>query len=266
MPCRSSATVRRSVIRAFKGPHDTHAAGADLSGPISKALDLILSTCDTTFDPRSLVRTVRIGLVNFGPVLFLPALVGRLCAEAPNIRILVEQLDSSAALKRLESSELDFGIGAIFENSAEMRRTNLFRDEFVLIARKDHPLAAKRLSRKQFLSARHVRIPIYDNLDAALTANELARTYAWTCDNALSVPFAVAQSDLLAIVPRSMALIFQEFCQIRSMRPPIELPPHVVDLVYRSSREGDPAHYWLANVILSVSVDVRVRPASRRRV
>jgi DNA-binding transcriptional LysR family regulator len=229
----------------------------ELSSPIYKALDLISSTCDTAFHPLSLVRTVRIGVVNFAPVLFLSALVARLHAEAPNVRILFEHVNSDAALKRLESAELDFGIGA-FENFADMRRINLFRDSFMLITRKGHPLAAKRISRKQFSSARHIRIPVFDNVDAILSLNKLTRTHALTCDDVLSVPFIVAQSDLVALVPRSMALIFQEYCHIIGILPPVELPPHVVDLVYRPDIDGDPGHHWLANVVKSVSADIRL--------
>jgi DNA-binding transcriptional LysR family regulator len=119
---------------------------------------------------------------------------------AADRRILFERVNSSTALKRLESAELDFGIGA-FENSADMRRINLFRDSFVLIARKEHPLAAQRISRKRFSSARHIRIPVFDNVDAILSLNKLTKTHALTCDDVLSVPFIVAQSDLVAVVP-----------------------------------------------------------------
>ena len=186
----------------------------ELAGPISQALDLISSTRQRKFEPQELSRTFRIGLVDYGGIFLVPALVKRLGAEAPDVRLVCEHMDEDTAHKLLQRAELDAAIGMILEERPTWRRTNLFRDRFSVIARKGHPTVRGAPSTDLLNAQRQIRIPVLDKIEKMSGGNEWTRAYSMVSQNILQVPFIVEQSDLVAILPRSFALLFHKHCRI----------------------------------------------------
>ena len=102
-----------------------------------------------------------------------------------------------------------------------------------------------------------MRIPLLDKIESLAPAHDWTRNDAIVSQNILHVPFIVEQSDLIAILPRSFAMLFNKHCRISVFRPPQQLPPYTIDLVYPEFNEVDPAHAWFVKTILAAATDVR---------
>lgn len=228
----------------------------EIAKPVCEALDGIASTFKQHFDPRTIAQTFRIAFVDYGGIFFLPALMSKIGAEAPNVKILSEYLDNATGCARLDDPGVDLGIGMIRGNSETWRRSHLFDEPFVLIMRKGHPLRGSTLSLTDLAKADYVRIPLFDCFEPLLQRRGLRRNFAVTEQNFLPVPFMVARSNLLALVPRSVYLVFKDFCHLRSAAYPIDLPPYTIELVFDQRKEIDPTHRWLVSCITSTATDV----------
>jgi DNA-binding transcriptional LysR family regulator len=112
----------------------------ELAPLICESLERIESTLEERFDPKRLTQTFRIAFIDFGGIFFLPSLMSRLSLQAPAVKILPEYMNNAAGTRRLQDSDIDFGIGLIRKDSATWRRIRLLDDPFVVAMRKGHPI------------------------------------------------------------------------------------------------------------------------------
>ena len=91
-------------------------------------------------------------------VLFLPELLRRLQERAPNISLTVQHLAPSETIRALEASAVDFAVSALIKHSKSVHSLELAKDRMVCVMRKDHPAATGRLTARDFLALRHLRI------------------------------------------------------------------------------------------------------------
>lgn len=240
-----------------KGLMQPSARALEIIEPISKALEQIAGTFQSTFNPASLHRTFRIGLVDYPAAFLLPALMLRLRQDAPSAQLNVEHMNCESAERLLSTLELDFAIGVMpITDSSYVRETNTI-DRFVVIARQQHPDISKRLTLAKYAKLGHIRIPLYGAIDAALSKRGVSRNFSVAAENVWNVPFLVARSNLLATIPEVFASIFGRVCQLRIFRPPFEISPYKIDLVWHERAQGDQAHAWLRQTIQTTAKDIR---------
>lgn len=240
-----------------KGMMQPSARALEIIEPISKAIEQIAGTFHSTFNPALLHRTFRIGLVDYPAAFLLPALMLRLRQEAPSAQLIAEHMSQESAERMLSALELDFAIGVMpTANSAYLRETNTI-DHFVVIARQQHPDIRKRLTLAKYAKLGHIRIPLYAAIDAALRKCGVSRSFSVEAENVWNVPFLVARSDFLATIPEVFASLFGQVCRLRIFRPPFEISPYKIDLVWHERAQGDQALAWLRNTIQTTAKDIR---------
>ena len=86
-------------------------------------------------------RRVSVAALPSMAALVLPQAVARLIAQAPQTRVHVRDLNSSAVQRRVRAGEVDFGIGSIWEAEPDLAFEPLLADAFGVVCRSDHPLA-----------------------------------------------------------------------------------------------------------------------------
>lgn len=107
-------------------------------------------------DPETLVRAFTLRTADGFVENFGPALIARVGAEAPGVRLnFLQKPDKGSAPLRegrvdLETAVVDQATGP------ELRVQALFRDRLVGVVRPDHPLAAREVGLQDYLGARHV--------------------------------------------------------------------------------------------------------------
>jgi DNA-binding transcriptional LysR family regulator len=120
---------------------------------VSTALDALrsLSTSEPAFDPKTTVRRFRICMTDASHVTLLPQLLTYLRSHAPRVTLQAAQIDDTIS-RQLQSGEADLALGFIPGLEAGFYQRTLYPQDWVCLARRDHPRIGERLSLKQFKS------------------------------------------------------------------------------------------------------------------
>ncbi len=117
---------------------------------------------------------------DIGEIVYLPRLIQKLQREAPGVRLSVRRLSRPRVQEDLASGAVDLALGWL-ERTGDLRRDDLFREDFVCIVRPDHPRIRRRLTLKQFTSEWHLAVGRQD-----LGADAAAKAYDGTPDAGLA--------------------------------------------------------------------------------
>jgi len=210
-------------------------------------------------DPAQLVRTFTLrtsdGFVeNFGP-----ALVARIEAEAPGVRLFLMQ-KSDKDSRPLRDGAVDLETGVVDSTTApELRVQALIRDRFVGVVRLGHPLSQAAISPASYAAGRHIHVSRQGldrgPIDEALKLLGLERkvvTIVGGFSNALALARA---SDLIASVPERHTGNLR--AGMHSFPLPVATPEITVSLLWHPRLDADPAHRWLRGHVKAVCASLR---------
>jgi DNA-binding transcriptional LysR family regulator len=164
----------------------------------------------------------------------------------------------------LRDGSADLEIGVLGAMGPEVRVQALFRDRFVGAVRKGHPLAMKRkVTAERYIEFGHVVASKHGRtngpVDEALAALGLERTIAAVVPN-FPAALAVAQdSDLIALVPASLANGQRASANIHAFELPVKTEPITVSQMWHPRLEVEPVHRWLRQLVLSVCREAAAR-------
>lgn len=191
---------------------------------------------------------------NFGP-----RLIARAGAEAPGVRLwFLAKPDKDSTPLRDGTVDLETGVTGE-SMGPEIRTLGLFRDRFVGVVRKSHPLLKRKISAQQYASGAHVLIVRQglqmSPIDAALARLGLTRNVAVTVSG-FSPAIALARaSDLVATVPeRHTAALCRG---MHRFALPMPVAGFTISLFWHPRLDADPAHRWMRLLIQSVCSSVR---------
>src|SRR5260370_42426635 len=95
-----------------------------------------------------------------------------------------------------------------------------------------------------YLSAKHVVIAqkgrIQDVVEVGLAAKGLHRRTGLQIPHFVSIPFIVAGSDLVATIPRPLAIQFAGMCDLRVLDPPFPIPTIEIKQLWHRTFDGHP--------------------------
>ena len=188
---------------------------------------------------------------------FGPPLIAEVTAIAPLVRLhFSSRWERNAEYLRNGSADLE--IGVLEEAGPEIRVQALFRDRYLGVVRKGHPLEAKRhVTPRQYAAFGHVVAPhgrqVIDSLDAAIARLGLERT---TVAIVPSFPAALAvarASDLVALLPASfMNRQHAASVDAYSFELPVATDGFTIYQMWHPRLENDPVHRWLRQLVLGV--------------
>jgi DNA-binding transcriptional LysR family regulator len=199
-------------------------------------------------DLRQLVRTFTLrtseGFVeNFGP-----ALIARIGAEAPGVRLrFVQKPNKDSTPLRDGTVDLETGVVET-TTSPEVRTQALFRDRYVGVVRKGHPLGKGKITPARYATGRHISVSRRgldnDPIDAALMSHGVERKIAVAIVGGFATALALARaSDLIASVPEFHTGNLR--AGMHSFPLPVSLPEFTVSMLWHPRQDADPAHRWL---------------------
>lgn len=208
---------------------------------------------------KRLVRTFSLrtseGFVeNFGP-----GLIARVGEEAPGVRLrFVQKPDKDSA--PLRDGTVDLETGVVGETtSPEVRVQALFRDRFIGVVRKGHPLSQGEITLARYANGRHICISRrgsgQEPIDEALKPYGLVRDIV-TIVGGFSTALALARaSDLIATVPERHTGNLR--AGMHSFPLPVPTPEVTVSLLWHPRMDADPAHRWLRGCVRDVCAGQR---------
>ena len=209
-----------------------------------------------SFDPATSTRRFGIMMHDHMAHLVVPALVKRVHCEAPAVRLdfLPWQNPSTLKIERLRS--IDLLISCSRSEIGGFERERLFAETEVTVARRGHPNALCLKNLNTFLTSGHVAVVgrglTEDPVDSWLHQKGWARRVVLRVPSYLQALQTVAQSDLIAFVPKRLAESMARPLSLAVLAPPID-PGEYEEYLFHSLRSAqDPAFNWLRKLVLAI--------------
>ncbi len=243
------------------------ARATELAGPISDVLARmrnVLSTAEP-FDAATSTRRFTIGAPDGVSVVLLQPLLAELRRSAPGIDIGIRQLlpaqgETSperawrSAFAELESRDLDVAIVPTDSIPPRFHRQTLYEEDFVVAMRAGHPFAAKPTLDKycamQHLVVSHTGDP-RGFVDAALAERGLSRRIALTVPNFMFALVVLAETDLIAALPRRFAAMHAARFGVVFLDAPLPLGRFRLNAAAPQSAMMDRGLEWLFGALAS---------------
>ncbi len=175
-------------------------------------------------------------------------LVARLRRSAPRMKLGIRHLEVAGLVPMLAQGHIDIAI-TIPEFTDPLLRTQfLYREEYVAVVRKDHPIGARRVSLKRFLAYDHVLVSPSDGsfkgpTDSVLEELGTSRRVALSVPSFLVLTEVIQTDDLIALMPRR--LFESRSANLRRINAPIDVPGFDVIAAWHTRTHHEPAHIWL---------------------
>ncbi|WP_374349945.1 LysR family transcriptional regulator [Chitinimonas sp.] len=232
---------------------------------IKLRLSLLLAEAHELIDPPQiplleLQQTVRLSMADYPCAVLLPMLWSRLQRIAPGIQLVCQDWrDGARELERLQRGEVDIALSLFPEVPADICQLVLGREDYVGIARRDHPIAAAP-DIEAYCRYPHVLVSASGALrtpfDALLAEQGLQRRVGLSVSSFLAVPSVVAASDALALVPRLLAQHWPGMAGVRQFTPPLSPPPYPAQLGYHRRRSRDAGVMAVVDCIKAICAEV----------
>jgi DNA-binding transcriptional LysR family regulator len=229
-----------------------------LAEPVAAALAIVRGTmAKPTFSPGTDTRRFHVALSDIGERYFLPRLAAWIAENARGVAIETISPSRDELLAGLASGEIDMAVGFLPGLGKQVQTHRLFREKFVYIARRGHPIVKGRLEAAQLSKLQHVLgSPLGTQHAAAvekvLTGPRVRAAVAMRVRNFLSVGPIVGGSDLVAVVPSNLAALVAEHVALQLIAPPMRFPGFDVSMVWHRRFGQDPGGIWLRSVFVAL--------------
>lgn len=229
-----------------------------LAVPVSDILIQVQSVLDHTpvFNPAQSERLITIMCSDYIASTFLPKLLRRVRAEAPNIT--VDIVSQEAFLDGpLTRGEVDFLLLPERFASPDHPFEHLFSEDHVCIAWDGNDSIGDELTFDHYMAARHVvarfgesRTPTIDSWVA--DSFDRKRMIDVSVMNFQTIPHHVIGTDRLATVHARSAEIYARAFPLRIFPLPFEVPPIDVALQWHRYSDKHPTMMWLRTLMVEI--------------
>ncbi|MEX0525723.1 LysR family transcriptional regulator [Raoultella terrigena] len=186
---------------------------------------------------------------------FAPALIAACARDAPGVTLtFVAKTEKDPQF--LREGRVDLEIGVLKNMGPEIRLQALFRDRFVGVLAKSHPLAqSARMTREAYISCGHVITSrhgmVRGPVDDALAGFGLQRKIVAVVPSFAAALAVARRSQLIALVPASY-IGDGPAADIAVFELPVQTPEITVSQMWHPRQEQEPGHRWLRQQVLSV--------------
>lgn len=199
------------------------------------------------FDPLTSAATFTAGMAEYAEIALVGPLARGFAVRAPGATLRLLPATGIGIAEQLERGAIDLAVAHVGNLSAPIESTVLLRDPFVVVARRDHPVAARPMALEAYAAQNHVLVSprgaTTGALDRILVDFGLKRRIALLVATYLAVPAALAASDLVATVPRRAARRIAATAAIAITPLPIDFAM-TVSMAWHRRAAGDPAQAW----------------------
>ncbi len=205
----------------------------------------------TLLDLTGLVRTFTLRTSDGFTESFGSGIVRRASGDAPGVRLrFLRKLDRSS--EGLRDGTIDLETGVLGRTlGPEVRAKALFRDRFIGVVRKGHPLEHREVTAAVFGYGKHVRVSQSGvergPIDEAMKNCGLRRDVVASVDGYIAALALARNSDLIASVPEIHTWALRD--GMVSFPFPVHVPEVTVSLLWHPRQDSDPAHCWLRRCV-----------------
>lgn len=207
----------------------------------------------TVFDPKSADGEISLLTNDFIELTIVPRIFAALERQAPGIRLKTRALLREEFAYELDAGLADFALGGAKILPKRFCHTILFDEGFAGIARRGHPILNERITLEAYLSYNHVLatqdLEIRGIVDDALASMNLSRRVSVVVSNFASVPPLVAKSDLIAVLPRRLAMIADRELPVSMFELPLKVPTVEAKLIWGRGVDRSPMFTWFRGLV-----------------
>jgi DNA-binding transcriptional LysR family regulator len=244
-------------VRTAHGMQPTPLA-QQMAEPIGAAMAQVALALSqrSRFDPATSGRRFTLAMTDVGEVYFMPVLIDRCRAIAPNVEIASSRANGLTLKDDMETGRVDLAIGAFEDVSDALYHRALFRQRFVSMFRKDHPLAQGKVDLARFVAASHLIVDAaqspYDRINGLLEKAGVTAGARFRVPHFTAVPYIVSTSELVVTVPQKLAESAASPFGLKWIEPPLALPTLQTNVFWHRRFNHDPGIQWLRGLIADV--------------
>jgi len=242
-------------LRTQRGMEPTPYA-LQLAEPVANALDVLQQALivRAAFDPETSTRNFTIAMTDVGEMYFLPVLIDALSRLAPNVTLQIVSVTSSSLKEEMSTGQIDLALGLLPQLQAGFFQQALFKQKYICLMRKMHPLAKKKkLDAEAFITAEHVRVMAtgtgHGRVDIALDKQKIFRRVRLTVPHYVALGDVLKCSDLIATVPQRFAERILKPFDLATQELPISIDESSIHQFWHGRLHRDPGHQWLRKCV-----------------
>jgi DNA-binding transcriptional LysR family regulator len=251
----------RLFVRSPNGMRPTPRA-LELAREVRQALHHIEHALSKSeFDPNRITHTFRLAITEYFGTVALPALIERLQTEAPHVELVTVPNVLVNAPLLLDSQQIDFAIG-YFQDPLRnllpprLKSIPLLKDHYVCAMRKHHPLARKKLTLDEYLSARHLLFSLhgenFGSVDRVLKRMKARRQIGLTLCHYMVAPPIIESTDMIMTLTSRMARSYKQLHGLHITPLPIKIPSAPMQLIWDDRVTDSVVHRWMRSLIVDV--------------
>ena len=216
---------------------------------------------DQKFTPAQSRERFRVAMTDHGCTILLPRLLARLRKDAPHSELILSAVGPDT-FDEVEGGRIDLGLCAEAVPPA-LENEIIFNLDFVCLVGSRQRIASRRFTLKQYLQLPHAMILTGDGhqamVDRPLAALGLKRRIALRIPFFIPAVVAIAQTDLIITVPRTLAKMTKRIARLRMIEAPRELKPFPYFMSWHARLTNEPAHVWLRDQVCIAAQSIRGR-------
>ncbi len=265
-------------LRTPKGVVPT-ARATELAEPIAEILARVRTVVSTAepFDAATSRRRFTIGAPDAVSAVILPPLLEALSRDTPGIDIGVRQILPpptvmalehiwQPALDELDARATDIALIPTRAVPARFTAQTLYDEDFVIASRAGHAYS-KSPTLPRFCQMQHLLVSLTGDargfVDDALAKRGAARRIALTVPNFMMALAVLAETDLIAALPRQLVTMHGPRFGVVGTKAPMPLPSDPIHAVASKAAMMDAGVAWLFDVLREIAPGKRV--GSRKR-
>ncbi len=232
-----------------------------LAQPVAQALALIHRGLNPQqrFDPAREQRAMTIAMTDIGEIVFLPALVQRLSRDAPGITLSTVRNTAVNLREDMESGRVDLAIGLLPQLKAGFFQRRLFRQRYVCLFRRGHPLDRPALTGEDFRRAEHLVVVAagtgHGKVDERIRRAGIDRVVRLTVPHFVGVGHILQGTDLVATVTERLAERLAEPFGLTYRPHPLAMPEVAINVFWHARAHRSAANQWLRRVVCELFAD-----------
>jgi len=207
------------------------------------------------FNPATSTRIFRIGMPDYMTTTVLPKIMVAIQKQAPEVKIIIKAIEYIESTQPFENGDYDLTISVIMDDKIPLRKKILFKDEYLCIMNRKHPLAKKeKITLTEYLSQK--QIGSYQDrpgtIDIALAAVGKKRNVYLYLSFFGSILKMIETSDVfIANIAVSLLEAHKKNYQYVTKELPFKTPGLLFQMAWHEAVENDAGHEWLRDLIVN---------------
>jgi DNA-binding transcriptional LysR family regulator len=234
------------VVRSGRGVVPTP-RGLELAPTLRRVIgELQQALRREAFDPATTTRQFTVAVSDAGQVSWLPAFGRSMATEMPHASLRVVGIDTWLSWGGPPTTEVDVAIATLDEPAPGVHIAALRGETSVLVVRRDHACAGRRIGKAPLASLEHVEVQVapgrgYRGLSKLYADAGVERRVAMTVPSFVAAAAVVAATDLAATLPATVVEVLGKQFDLVVVKSPAPALKSVLNLVWHERTHDDPA-------------------------